>query len=408
MIQKFRLRRKLKYSAAQERLSVLKRQESKLYTKNGAILILTLWVMMIITVLAVGLAFRMRIEIRMTQIFIAKTEIVEIAKSALYRALGESINDLEPVGEEEAQGGDVFSYNLSWAVNTDLYKDIELGRGRFDIRFEYELSEDENQKEIFYGLKDEQSLINLNFVASMKDKRKAKRIIKSILGPDVDQDEKTLVAGAIIDWVDKSEEDGGLSEVSIGGAEDSFYASLSPAYQARDGLLKTVEELKFVRGVTDEIYERLKKYVTVYGKGSTNINTAPREVLLALGNLGESFVDAMLDWRLGEDGRMGTDDDGIFTSLQDIEVNLGYPSGSIAALDELRQTKTVSKEAEDQGLEAAQLIGVTSDVFRVHIFASLENSPVTKELDVVFQRERPEPGEENSIEKYRILYWFEK
>ncbi|MCH7590369.1 general secretion pathway protein GspK [PVC group bacterium] len=408
MIQKFRLRKKLKYLAVQERLSVLKRQESKLYTKNGAILILTLWVMMIITVLAVGLAFRMRIEIRMTQIFIAKTEIVEIAKSALYRALGESINDLEPVGEEEAQGGDIFSYNLSWAVNTDLYKDIELGRGRFDIRFEYELSEDENQKEIFYGLKDEQSLINLNFVASMKDKRKAKRIIKSILGPDVDQEEKTLVAGAIIDWVDKSEEDGGLSEVSIGGAEDSFYASLSPAYQARDGLLKTVEELKFVRGVTDEIYERLKKYVTVYGKGSTNINTAPREVLLALGNLGESFVDAMLDWRLGEDGRMGTDDDGIFTSLQDIEVNLGYPSGSIAALDELRQTKTVSKEAEDQGLEAAQLIGVTSDVFRVHIFASLENSPVTKELDVVFQRERPEPGEENSIEKYRILYWFEK
>ena len=389
-------------------MSVLKRQESKLSLKNGAILILTLWVMMIITVLAVGLAFRMRIEIRMTQIFIAKTEIVEIAKSALYRALGESINDLEPVGEEEAQGGDVFSYNLSWAVNTDLYKGIELGRGRFDIRFEYELSEDENQKEIFYGLKDEQSLINLNFVASMKDKRKAKRIIKSILGPDVDQDEKTLVAGAIIDWVDKSEEDGGLSEVSIGGAEDSFYASLSPAYQARDGLLKTVEELKFVRGVTDEIYERLKKYVTVYGKGSTNINTAPREVLLALGNLGESFVDAMLDWRLGEDGRMGTDDDGIFTSLQDIEVNLGYPSGSIAALDELRQTKTVSKEAEDQGLEAAQLIGVNSDVFRVHIFASLENSPVTKELDVVFQRERPEPGEENSIEKYRILYWFEK
>ena len=389
-------------------MSVLKRQESKLYTKNGAILILTLWVMMIITVLAVGLAFRMRIEIRMTQIFIAKTEIVEIAKSALYRALGESINDLEPVGEEDLQGGDTFSYNLSWAVNTDLYKDIELGRGRFDIRFEYELSEDGNQKEIFYGLKDEQSLINLNFVASMRDKRKAKRIIKSILGPDVDQDEKTLVAGAIIDWVDKSEEDGGLSEVSIGGAEDSFYASLSPAYQARDGLLKTVEELKFVRGVTDEIYERLKKYVTVYGKGSTNINTAPREVLLALGNLGESFVDAMLDWRLGEDGRMGTDDDGIFTSLQDIEVNLGYPSGSIAALDELRQTKTVSKEAEDQGLEAAQLIGVTSDVFRVHILASLENIPVTKELDVVFQRERPEPGEENSIEKYRILYWFEK
>ena len=389
-------------------MSVPKKQVSKLSAKNGAILILTLWVMMIITVLAVGLAFRMRIEIRMTQIFIAKTEIVEIAKSALYRALGESINDLEPVGEEDLQGGDIFSYNLSWAVNTDLYKDIELGRGRFDIRFEYELSEDENQKEIFYGLKDEQSLINLNFVASMKDKRKAKRIIKSILGPDVDQDEKTLVAGAIIDWVDKSEEDGGLSEVSIGGAEDSFYASLSPAYQARDGLLKTVEELKFVRGVTDEIYERLKKYVTVYGKGSTNINTAPREVLLALGNLGESFVDAMLDWRLGEDGRMGTDDDGIFTSLQDIEVNLGYPSGSIAALDELRQTKTVSKEAEDQGLEAAQLIGVTSDVFRVHIFASLENSPVTKELDVVFQRERPEPGEENSIEKYRILYWFEK
>ena len=129
---------------------------------------------------------------------------------------------------------------------------------------------------------------------------------------------------------------------------------------------------------------------------------------MALGNLGESFVDAMIDWRLGEDGRMGTDDDGIFMNVEDIEASLGYPSGSIAALDELRQAKAVSSEAEDQGLEAAQLIGVTSDVFRAHILASLEDNPVKKELDVVFQRERLEPEEENIVEKYQILYWFEK
>lgn len=378
---------------------------SKRKKKSGAILIIALWILTIVTLLALGISFRVGIEMRLSGVFVSQIKVLEIAKAAVMRAIGEAMNDLLESGEAEEEGS-VFSYAKPWALDEDLFRDVSIGDGSFTVSFEAQSSEDSEEREVYFGLEDEQARININAVASIRPKNRAKKIIKTILGEDVDKDDKTIISGAIIDWLDKSEDEGGLSEVSGGGAEDSYYESLDSPYTARDGFFRTPEELMLVRGMTPEIFRQITSKITVYGNGQVNINTASREVLLAIGNLGESFVDRIIEFRLGDDRTLGTEDDGVFEEVSEIETSLGYVKGSIGALDELRRKHAASEEAKDIGIESIELLGTTSNVFRVNVFSKMDRNPMSKSITVVF--ERLESDEEQDRDKFQILHWNER
>jgi general secretion pathway protein K len=84
------------------------------------------------------------------------------------------------------------------------------------------------------------------------------------------------VADAVVDWLDNDE------NPRVGGAESSYYLGLPNPFRAKNDLFDTVGELRLVRGVTDEVYEKLRPFVTVSSSGMVNINTAPKEVLMSL------------------------------------------------------------------------------------------------------------------------------
>ena len=90
------------------------------------------------------------------------------------------------------------------------------------------------------------------------------------------------IVDAIKDWLDKDDEVTGL------GAENSYYRSLATPYACQNGFLNCIDELLMVKGVTKELYygtketPALKEYLSVYGDGAININTAPKLLLRAL------------------------------------------------------------------------------------------------------------------------------
>ncbi|MBP2676120.1 MAG: type secretion system minor pseudopilin GspK [Deltaproteobacteria bacterium] len=84
------------------------------------------------------------------------------------------------------------------------------------------------------------------------------------------------LADAFVDWLDNDD------SPRVGGAESSYYMSLPRPYMAKNDLFDTLEEILLVRGVTREIYEKIRPFVTVTSSGKININTAPMEVLTAL------------------------------------------------------------------------------------------------------------------------------
>src|SRR2546427_10324986 len=67
--------------------------------------------------------------------------------------------------------------------------------------------------------------------------------------------------------------------------------------------------------MTHEVFQALEPFVTVYSDGKVNLNTAPREVMAALG-MSEGLVSKVLRFRWGPDGIHGTRDDQSFDSRE--------------------------------------------------------------------------------------------
>lgn len=88
-------------------------------------------------------------------------------------------------------------------------------------------------------------------------------------------EDPAALSAALIDWLDADDDPGEL------GAESDYYRQLQPPYPAANGALTTVDELVRVRGFDAEAVNALKPFVTVWGGDKLNINSAPREVLLA-------------------------------------------------------------------------------------------------------------------------------
>ncbi len=85
------------------------------------------------------------------------------------------------------------------------------------------------------------------------------------------------IAQAIADWIDPD-----VEARAPAGAEDDFYAGLSPPYRTPNRPMADVSELRLVRGVTPEVYDKLAPHVIALPEPTPiNINTAPAAVVAA-------------------------------------------------------------------------------------------------------------------------------
>ena len=108
------------------------------------------------------------------------------------------------------------------------------------------------------------------------------------------------LADAVVDWQDNDDTS------RVGGAESSYYLSLPFPYRAKNDFFDTLEELRLVRGMTAERFGKLSPFVTIHSSGRVNINTAPREILVALsagqdaaeaGEIGAATADQIIEYR---------------------------------------------------------------------------------------------------------------
>jgi len=127
--------------------------------------------------------------------------------------------------------------------------------------------------------------------------------------PEFDLDEKKAgdIVDAIIDWVDDND------DVTGSGAEGAYYAAQTFPHTAKNAPLDCIKELLMIRGITSEIYAGTKEkpglaqYVTIYGMGAININTAPKMVLRALSNaITAELADKMDEYRKADENDLSS------------------------------------------------------------------------------------------------------
>lgn len=198
-------------------------------------------------------------------------------------------------------------------------------------------------------IEDERGKLNLNELASQSDPiARTKKITRFKRFFELVQVNPDLV-DAIVDWVDADE----VPEPT--GAESAYYQSLRPAYRAANTPLQTVSELYLIKGMTDDIVQRLLKYVTVYPAetdGKINLNTA------------DPIVVQALDPRI--------------TQSMAMEIVQGRPYKTAQDLDRVSSFEAIAKELRLTAYD------VKSDFFSVRMAITVNE--VTKSSLAVLQR----------------------
>ncbi len=134
------------------------------------------------------------------------------------------------------------------------------------------------------------------------------RLLQTLgLEQELSQEEAQALTEAITDWVDGDDEVTGF-----GGAETDYYADLEPtAGRAANRPIATPSELRWVRGMTPEIYRALAPLITAWPQtgGALNINTAPPPVLASINVKGDltPLPKADLETLLQARGEIGFD-----------------------------------------------------------------------------------------------------
>ena len=133
------------------------------------------------------------------------------------------------------------------------------------------------------------------------DERQRKLLVR-FLGSrqfGLDSDKVEDLVDAIKDWIDPDH------EVTRFGAESSYYQSLKNPYRCKDGPMESLSEMLLIKGVSRELFygagdrPGISRYLTVYGDGRININTADPLVLKSLSeDIDTDMVARMSEYRL--------------------------------------------------------------------------------------------------------------
>lgn len=294
---------------------------SPVIQSRGAILVTTLWILMILSIIAMGFSIDLQLEARLSRNQLDIHQSYYLARAGINRAIIELKNDA--MLDHKARKAVYDALSDSWALTEDtkkIFTDVEIGEGTYTVRVE-----------------DETGRLNIN-KATMK---MFEGLFRSL---NFDEDDSKMYAVAIIDYRDPDD----LYALDTTITEEDFYFAGQDTTKIRkfkNADYISPDELLRVPGITPEIlYKKrpvkdnpemkvaLIDLLTVEGDGLVNINTAPLPVITALIlSFGQDMDvdDAMtiaqriVDRRNGSDGEPGTSDDKPYTNTADVASELG-------------------------------------------------------------------------------------
>jgi len=211
-------------------------------------------ILALISLVVLSWAREWRTELRLTENFREAHQCRRLAEAGVYFALGKLV--MAKVAETSLAGAAPGSpsppADVWWGDQSPHL--LELPGGWVEVRVG-----DEGGK-INLNSASEETLTNLFAVLGFSGSRL-----------------RTMV-DSLLDWRSRGE------QARAFGAKSEYYLGLNPPYVAKNGRLDVVEELAWVRGFEGlALLPRLGNWLTVAGGGAVNINTAPLEVLQALG-----------------------------------------------------------------------------------------------------------------------------
>ena len=252
--------------------------------EKGAAHVVALWMLVLLTVIVVGFAHSVSNSLYFKRLLDARLDARHVAEAGIDLALGLISTDFEYTVEH---CGSILAFSQNTQPGERLRLIDSIGSQLDSL--------------IWISLMDEQGKLNLN-VASEAELMRI---------PGVNNE----LAASIIDWRDAD------NNMRTGGAESRYYMNLAIPYECKNLPFESVEELLLVKEANPVLFEQINEFLTVYGGGLVNINTCSQQVLVAMG-LAEDLAERLVELRLGLDGKLGTNDDFVFSEPDSIEVQI--------------------------------------------------------------------------------------
>jgi type II secretory pathway component PulK len=134
-------------------------------------------------------------------------------------------------------------------------------------------------------LRDSQAALNLNTA----DEEMLTNFFAQGLGLDFALADR--LAQAIADWRDEDD------IPRIGGAEQEEYLEAGALMLPSNRYFTDLDELRYVLGMTPEVFDAARPYLILQNSGRINVNAAPEPVLLALPGMTPAAVQEILRFR---------------------------------------------------------------------------------------------------------------
>lgn len=224
---------------------VAERRSRMARSEQGIALVLVLWVVALLTIIAVALTTSQRTESTLAANQVETVRFRALAEAGINYAVLNLLAD-PPIVESEGVSDDFWVPDGSPRSWTFAGETLQI------------------------AIVNETSLIDIN--SAGKDLLSA-----LLIAAGIPEGEEAPLVDAVLDWRD--EDDLHL----LNGAEDSDYAAAGLPYGAKDGPFDSVEELRQVLGFDRDLYRTLAPALTVdAGTGSVERELAPALVLAAL------------------------------------------------------------------------------------------------------------------------------
>jgi general secretion pathway protein K len=198
--------------------------------QRGIALVVVLWLVVLITVIGSSHARNARIETSLAFNHIGTAKARALAEAGINRAIMELF---------------VSNTATRWPLDGTA-RQIQLDSGSVNI-----------------AIRDASGLLDLNSA----DPIQLEAVLEAVA---TEEAVRQRLVDAILDWRDKDQ----LRRLH--GAEDSDYRHAGLDWGSRDGLFASIDELRYVLGMTHELFEQLAPYLTVHsGRNDVNLKYAP-------------------------------------------------------------------------------------------------------------------------------------
>lgn len=344
-------------------------RHSSFRSQRGAVLILSLWMVMVLTLLAFSLAMEIQVETRLTSTYRDQFKAEMLARHGIARAVSDLRNDrLIEKGEEQEEDstapaeefdalGDVWAGGTSEPRLFEVDREMQSGK---KIEGEYELL-----------VIDEESKLFIN--SSNPKWTEAFKYLLMIVDKDLEEDQAMEIANAVKDWTDFDDLPTGENESEE--TERMYYAKMREDFRERgdrvsrkdrkhaflpkNAWFETVDELLQIPGITPEMFygydpeetpdppffprrvfdkrgdpPALRDLVTVR-TSKINLNTVSYPVFAAVAaaalgsqDMGEEMSETLIKYRQGgRDNKIDNDD--ALRNISEVSLIDGFNSSAV-------------------------------------------------------------------------------